>query len=169
MPERMRVAADYFQRLIDHTPASTAVTALAAMWHPRVTHVEPWFGLSFPEHNVHMVLIYTGEVGNGGHTQFFQNRAGSIVSHVLAALDDIQLIELSELLRSAVALFPGGAIPVAPETVEQVIDSWDEAVFARLAALDRRVWNVRDVDQQLLDYLRRHQRELLVPERGIAD
>ena len=56
MTERMRIAASYFQGLIDDTPASQAVRDIAAMWHPRVTRVEPWFGLSFPEHNVQMVL-----------------------------------------------------------------------------------------------------------------
>ena len=161
MTERMRIAASYFQRLIDHTPASEAVRDIAAVWHPRVTQVEPWFGLSFPEHNVQMVLIYTGEVGNGGHTQFFQNRAGRIVSHVQGALAEICLFELSELLRNAVALFPGEVVPLESDAVDQVVDSWDDDVLARLAALDRRFWNARDVDERLIDYLRRNQRDVL--------
>ena len=132
MTERMRIAASYFQRLIDHTPASEAVREIAAMWHPRVTEVEPWFGLSLPEHTVQMVLIYTGEVGNGGHAQFFQNRAGRIVSHVQGALAEIRLSELSQLLRHAVALFPGEVVPLDPDAVERVVDSWDDAVLARL-------------------------------------
>jgi hypothetical protein len=169
MTERMRIAASYFQQLIDHTPASDAVRDIAAIWHPRVTLVEPWFGLSLPEHNVQMVLIYTGEVGDGGHTQFFQNRAGGIVSHLQNALAEIGLIELSELLRDAVALFPGEVVPSEHDAVEQVVDSWDEVVLERLAALDRRVWNVRDVDDHLLDYLRRNQRDILRPERGLVD
>ena len=169
MTERMRIADSYFARLIDHTPASKAVWEIAGMWEPRVTQVEPWFGLSFPEHNVEMVLIYTGEVGNGGHTQLFLNRAGRIVSHVEGALAEIGLIELSELLRNAVALFPGQVVPLDPDEVERVVDSWDDAVLARLAALDRGVWNVRDVDEHLLDYLRRNRRDVLCPERGIPD
>jgi hypothetical protein len=138
MTERMRIAASYFQRLIEDTPASDAVRAIAGMWHPRVTQVEPWFGLSLPEHNVQMVLIYTGEVGNGGHTQFFQNRAGRIVSHVHDALAELRLIELSELLRDAVALFPDAVVPQDPDAVERVVDSWDDEVLERVAALDRR-------------------------------
>ena len=165
----MRIAASYFERLIDHTPAAEAVTKIAAMWRPRVTQVEPWFGLSFPEHNVQMVLIYTGEVGNGGHTQFFQNRAGRIVSHVQGALAEIRLIELAELFRNAVALFPGEVVPLEPDAVDRVVDSWDDAVFEQIAAFDRRVWNVRDVDEHLIDYLRRNQRDVLRPERGIPD
>ena len=130
MTERMRIAASYFQRLIDHTPASEAVSEIAGMWHSRVTQVEPWFGLSFPEHNVQMVLIYTGEVGKRGHTQFFQNRTGRIVSHVQGALVEIRLIELSALLRNAVALFPGEVVPLEPDAVDRVIDSWDDAGLA---------------------------------------
>jgi hypothetical protein len=49
MTERMRIADSYFERLIDHTPASEAVSAIAAMWRPRVAQIEPWFGLSFPD------------------------------------------------------------------------------------------------------------------------
>jgi hypothetical protein len=30
-------------------------------------------------------------------------------------------------------------------------------------------WNVRDVDERLLDDLRRNQRDVLRPERGISD
>ena len=131
--------------------------------------VEPWFGLSFPEHNVEMVLIYTGEVGNGGHTQFFQNRAGRIVSHVQGALAEIRLMELSESLRDAIALFPGEVVPLEPDEVDRVIDSWDDAALARLAALDHRVWNTRGIDEHLIDYLRRNQRDILRPERGIPD
>ena len=116
-----------------------------------------------------MVLIYAGEVGNGGHTQFFLNRAGRIVSHVQKALAEIPLIELSESLRNAIALFPGGVVPLEADAVDRVIDSWDDAVLARLSALDRRVWNLRDVDELLLAYLRRNQRDVLRAERGIAD
>ena len=169
MTERVRIAESYFQRLIDHTPASEAVWEIAAMWRPRVTQLEPWFGLSFPEHNVQMVLIYTGEVGNGGHTQFFQNRAGRIVSHVQSALAEIRLSELSELLRNAIALFPGEVVPIKSDAVDRIVDSWDDDVLARLAALDRRVWNARDVDEHLIEYLRRNQRDVLRQERGIPD
>jgi Domain of unknown function (DUF4375) len=167
--ERMRIAASYFQRLLHETPAADAVTTIAGMWRPRVTLVEPGFGLSLPERNVQMVLIYTGEVGNGGHTQFFQNRAGRIVAHVQQALLDLALIELSELLQRAVAVFPDGVVPAEHDDVERVVDSWDEAVMARLEELDRLVWNVRDVDERLIEYLRRHERDVLRPERGIAD
>jgi hypothetical protein len=79
------------------------------------------------------------------------------------------LIELSEFLRNAVALFPGEVVPLEPDAVDRVIGSWDDAVLARLAALDRRVWNERDVDEHLIDYLRRNQRDVLRPERGIPD
>jgi len=56
-----------------------------------------------------------------------------------------------------------------PDAVDRVVESWDDAVLAQLAALDRRVWNARDVDEHLIDYLRRNQREVLRPERGIPD
>ena len=142
---------------------------LPAYGNPRITQVEPWCGLSFTEHNVEMVLIYTGEVGNGGHIPFFLNRAGRVVSHVQGALAEIGLIELSESLRNAVALFPGEVVPLEDDAVERVMDAWDDAVLAQLDALDRRVWNVRGVAEHLLDYLRRGQRDILRPERGIPD
>jgi hypothetical protein len=71
----------------------------------RATSTGPWLGLSKPEHQVTMALIYVGEGGNGGHTQLFSNRGGEIVARVQAALRDIGLVELgatheSEVLRS---------------------------------------------------------------------
>jgi hypothetical protein len=66
-------------------------------------------------------------------------------------------------------LFPGEVVPLEADAVDRVIESWDDAVLAQLAALDRRVWNVRDVDDHLIDYLRRYQRDVLRPERGISD
>ena len=58
-------------------------------------------------------------------------------------------------------------VPLEPDAVDKVVESWDDAVHARLAALDRRVWNVRDVDEHLIDYLHRYQRDVLRQERGI--
>ena len=81
----------------------------------------------------------------------------------------LAVLELAEVLRNAVALFPGEVVPLEPDAVDRVVESWDDAVLARLAALDRRVWNARDVDEHLIDYLRHNQRDVLCPERGIAD
>jgi hypothetical protein len=79
-----RIAEDFFKRLLHRTDPPEAITALSEMWEVRTQQTGRWLGLSQPEHQVTMVLIYVGEVGNGGHTQFFSNRGGDIVARARA-------------------------------------------------------------------------------------
>ena len=105
------IAEDFVQRLLHDTNPLDAVHLLADRWSVRTNPKERWFGLSRPEHQVTMVLIYTGEVGNGGHEQFFSNRAGDITARVLAALREIGFVDLERILIAACALFPEGKVP----------------------------------------------------------
>jgi len=163
------IAEEYVQRLLHETDPLEAVTILSARWSVRARATEPSFGLSKPEYQVTMVLIYTGEVGNGGHTQFFSNRGGEIVSPVRDALREIGLVELDTILGEAVALFPGGRVPADREEVDRLWESWDERQLGKFGDLDARAWRQPDVDRRLLDYLRQHQTEVLRPERGLLE
>jgi hypothetical protein len=160
------IAEDFFQRLLHETEAVEAVGTLSDRWGVRATSTGPWLGLSRPEHQVTMALIYVGEVGNGGHTQFFSNRGGEIVARVRAALRDIGLVELEAILGRGCALFPDGQVPVDRPEVDRLLESWSTARRAELASLDRRVWQL-DAYPRLLAYLREHEGELLRPERGL--
>jgi hypothetical protein len=163
-----RIAESYFQRLLYETaPASRAVGALSLEWGPRMAWTGQWLGLSRPEHQTEMVLIYVGEVGNGGHTQFFSNRGGEIATRVRAALREIGLFELLAALDRACALFPDSHVPVERREVDRLLDGWGEDRLTEIDRLDRMVWQL-EPDPRLIAYLRENQSEVLRLERGLG-
>jgi hypothetical protein len=162
------IAEDFFKRLLLSTDPNEAVGTLSDRWGVRAKATGPWFGLSRPEHQVTMALTYVGEVGNGGHTQFFSNRGGEIVGRVQAALAGIGLVELGAILGGACALLPGGKVPVDRAEVERLLETLGENLLAEIDRLDRRVWQL-DAYPRLLCYLQEHESEVLRPERGLDE
>ena len=158
----------YFKRLLHETDPREAICRLAERWGVRESSTEPWLGLSQPEHQVTMVLIYVGEVGNGGHTQFFSNRGGEVALRVRAAAREIDLVELDIVLGDAFAVFPNGQPPADRAEVDRLPDSWGDDRAAEFARLDRRVWRL-DPYPALIAYLRSHEQEVLRSERGLAE
>jgi hypothetical protein len=115
-----------------------------------------------------MVLIYVGEVGNGGHTQFFSNRGGdNIVARVRAALREIGLVELEAVIENAVAIVPGREVPADRAAVDRLLGALTEDQLARLERLDKETWRL-DPYPRLLAYMRQHEDDLLRPERGLV-
>lgn len=103
------------------------------------------FGLSLPEYQCQLVRIYTGEVDNGGHTQFFSNRGFKYMDDLLAALEATSLHGLACILRKALGV---------QDDIEM------------LHLLDRQVWDQSaDVDGALQLFLRQNSDALLKPER----
>lgn len=162
-----RIAERYFQRLLHETDPLRAVGELAGMWEPRSAASGMLPGVSPPEQHVTMVLIYVGEVGNGGHTQFFSNRGGDIVARVRAALREIGLFELEAVIENAVAIVPASEVPADRAAVDRLLGTFTEDQLARLDRLDKETWRL-DPYPRLLAYMREHKDELLRPERGFA-
>ena len=169
MPPVARIAESYFQRLLHQTPSGEAIHELAGNWFPRSNRAAPQFGLSTPEHHVHVVLIYTGNVGNGGHAQFFLNHGGDLAARALVALREVGLEELAGILARACALFPGGEVPLDRDEVERQMDRWGLRQEWASARLDRAAWRSLDYHDALLAYLRAHESEILRPERGLEE
>jgi len=161
------IAEDFFRRLLYETDPLEAVGTLSDRWGVRTMSTGSWLGLSRPEHQVTMVLIYVGEVGNGGHTQFFSNRGGEIAMRVRAALREIGLVDLEVILENAFDVFPDGEVPVDRAEVDRLLESWDEDRLDCFDDLDRRVWRL-DPYPRLIAYLREHERDVLRPERGLG-
>jgi hypothetical protein len=161
------IATSFFNRLLYETDPLEAVGILSDRWSVRARSTGPWLGLSRPEHQVSMVLIYVGEVGNGGHTQFFSNRGGDIATRLRAALRDIGLVDLDVLLEDAVAVFPEGEVPSDRAEVDRLLEVCSEGGLAELDRLDREVWRV-DPYPRLIAYLRENERDVLRPERGLG-
>ena len=162
------IAEDFFKRLLHGTDPLEAVGALSDRWGVRAKSTAPWFGLSRPEHQVTMVLIYVGEVGNGGHTQFFSNRGGEIATRVQAALREIGIVELDAILGRACTLFPDGQVPAGRADVDRLLRAWGDDRLAEIDRLDHRVSRL-DPYPRLLTHLREHEREVLRPERGLDE
>jgi hypothetical protein len=162
------IAEDFLKRLLHETDPLEAVGILSERWGVRVRQTGRWLGLSQPEHQVSMVLIYVGEVGNGGHTQFFSNRGGEITARVRDALREVGLGELDSILESACAVFPSSQVPAERKEVDRVLESWGTDCLAKLDQLDRKLWKL-NVYPRLLAYLREHESDILRPERGLDD
>jgi hypothetical protein len=165
--ETAPIATDFFNRLLYETDALEAVGILSDRWNVRARAAGRWLGLSRPEHQVSMVLIYVGEVGNGGHTQFFSNRGGDIATRVRAALRDVGLAPLEVLLEAAFAVFPEGEVPADCAEVDRILEVCGEDRLAELERLDREVSRF-DPYPRLLAYLRENERDVLRPERGLG-
>ena len=153
----MKIAEEYFQRLLGSGDALDAVTTLDQLWCARegVSLDKHQLGLSRPEYVVHLALMYDGEVGNGGHLQYFDNR-GERSADTLEALRELQLDGRASTLERALRIFPNGVVPADPSG-KQLRD---------LGELDRELYELsEDVDETCLRYIRAHEDEILIPER----
>jgi uncharacterized protein DUF4375 len=159
------LAAAFLERLLFDTPPIEAMGTLSATWEPRADLELPCFGLSQAEYAAQLCLIYSGEVGNGGHSQFFMNRGGRFIRNTVDALLGAKLSELAGTLRAAVAIFPGGMVPDRSSDAERALAQFSAAELDRLSTLDTQAFEcLRGVDEQLLSYLREHRNQVLVPE-----
>lgn len=166
----MKISESYFKDLLFRTEPLDAVSKLNQFWCTHLDRGEPTLlGLSEPEHHVHLCLIYTGEVGNGGHDQFFLNHGGDYTERALMALQAMGFDDLQGCLERACQVFTNGKVPRDFEEVERVIDSFSDEQLNRLHSLDQEVWSMRDIDERLLAYLRLHEDEVLRRERGLND
>ena len=162
----MRIADAYFRRLLFETPAIEALSALSQEWQLRAREDASRFGLAVPEYAVTLCMIYTGEVGNGGHEQYFSNRGGRYIDDTLQALATTGLRPVLRILRAACEGFPAQTVPASRTEVDDILER-DESLRARLSELDRQLWTVPSIEESMLEYLREHEGEILLPERGL--
>jgi len=166
----MKIGEEYFQRLLDGGEDDcSAVHELDALWcaRPGRSESNQWFGLSRPEFDVHLVLHYLGEVGNGGHQQYFLNPVGRYAAATLDALRRAGLSEVHATLVEACGVFPGGHIP--PDTTDRrdVVEQLDDDGLSLLSRMDGRVFSLATRGwSQLLRYLRDNEADVLTQERA---
>jgi hypothetical protein len=141
---------------------------LAAFWcvRARVSRRGELEGLSPTEATVQLLLVYIGEVGNGGHVQYFLNSSGDLSHETIKALTELNETELADALRAAVGCFPGGYVPKERAAREAALGRFSEVCLSRLSDLDSDVWALkRDVHDRALTFLRRHSEDVLQAER----
>jgi hypothetical protein len=166
----MKIAEDYFQRLLDGGDDEySALQALDAFWCARAGRSESdqWFGLSRAEFDVHLVLHYLGEVGNGGHQQYFLNPVGRYVAETLDALRRTGLSDVHALLLQARTVFHGVSTPRDATQLSAAMEQLDDDGLSLLSRMDERALSLQNrCWPQLLRYLREHQAEVLAEERA---
>ncbi|SLN46057.1 hypothetical protein ROA7450_02253 [Roseovarius albus] len=153
----MKINENYFQRLLYDTDAIEAVATLSGFWSGRLDSGLKKLGLSDPEWKVQLILIYSGEVLNGGFTQYFLNRGLETLFDTCSALKEVELSECADLAEKAgnkFAKFESGKI--TEEECALSLQKYDVLAFRRLSV----------VDEALLRFLRKNEELLLVPERA---
>ncbi|KQI73763.1 hypothetical protein AN191_02565 [Loktanella sp. 5RATIMAR09] len=140
-----KISEKYFQSLLRQKDALEAVSTISGFWSHRADQTKAMFGLSRPEYQCQLVLIYTGEVGNGGHSQFFSNRGHKYIDDLLASLEATLLRDLARILREASKL---------------------QSDIEGLHLLDQEVWaQSLKVDGALQRFLRTNSDDVLQQER----
>jgi len=97
----LKISEQYFQTMLDQPNALQAVSTISGFWSNRADDAKPLFDLSLPEYQCQLALIYSGEIGNGGHSQFFANRGHERMDDYIAALEAVSLHDLADVLRKA--------------------------------------------------------------------
>ena len=142
----LKLSEKYFQALLGQGDALEAVSTISGFWSHRADETKATFGLSLAEYQCQLVLIYTGEVANGGHNQFFSNRGHKHVGDHLAALEATSLHGLACILGEA-------------------LDA--QADIERLHLIDQQAWaQISEVDGALQLFLRKNYGDVLQPERS---
>lgn len=141
-----KISEKYFQALLGQVDALEAVSTLSGFWSHRADETKKTFGLSLPEYQCQLVLIYIREVANGGHTQFFTNRGHQHVEDYLAALEATLLHGLARILRKALDM----------QTEIEVLHLIDQQAWAQIS----------EVDDALQLFLRQNSDGVLQPERS---
>jgi Domain of unknown function (DUF4375) len=164
----VRIAAELVSRLLNSSDPAGAVHQLDGFWCTRQgrTADQPWFGLSAVEFRVHLFLLYVGEVGNGGHAQFFLNPTGAYVADTIDALEALGMQDLRSTLAAACQVFPDAHVPPDEAAREKAVGEVGSSGEAEWERCDRQVYALEaSCWPTALEYLRVHRTEVLVHER----
>jgi len=141
-----KISEKYFESLLRQENPIEAVSTISGFWSHRADKAKTMFGLSRQEYQCQLVLIYSGEVGNGGHSQFFSNRDQKYIDDLLAALEATSLRDLARILREALEL---------------------QSDVEGLHLLDQQAWaQSLEVDGALQLFLRNNSDDILKQERS---
>ena len=111
----MKISPSYVAQLLAETrmtPLRPSRT-LAGFWsaRARLSETGELIGLSPSERAAHLALWYSGEVGNGGHAQYFMNLWGSFAHETVDSLETLGLEEAASILGDAIRVFPDQHLP----------------------------------------------------------
>lgn len=160
----MLSSREYLRDLLYAPDPLKAVWELASVWssRPGRRETDAYFGLLPCQYTVHLFLNYQGDVGNGGHTQFFMNPVGAYANETLVALEELGFENIHAILSRAVAAFPGSQVPKDWEERNGLVEGFSDDVLSLWATLDRQLYSVDMSCFPLLQkYLQNHEAEIL--------
>lgn len=127
--------------------------------------------LSPTAQTLYLVVLFDGELVNGGFVQFFENSSGAYAAETLAALRIIGARRSAELLDSALTAFPGRVVPKEQRQRYELLDAFKLRQPRFFDNLDetyyREVDNLcgkpgEDIHELLVSFMRAH------PEDAVA-
>jgi hypothetical protein len=160
---------DYLRDLLHDNDPIKAVFELANIWgsRPGRNETDAFFGLLPCQYVVHLYLNYEGDVGNGGHSQFFMNPVGAYANETLAALSELNFARIHGILSRAIAVFPASRVPKDSKARNDLVEGFPDGVYALWSQLDRELYSVSSAHWPLLQtYLRDHESEILERDGG---
>ena len=115
---------------------------------------QPWEDLSPRQRVALLVQIYSGEVDNGGHLQYFHNQGVDQADDLLAALAEMGATAQREIFVKALAIARERPVELA----ESLEDYAERAYEREFYDLDRAYYACRpELGSELLpDYIRAH-------------
>ena len=105
---------------------------------------------------IYATTLFAREVDNGGLAQFFGNSSGMYAKYVEEGLRLLEARELLDAFLEALAIFPGGEVPINREVRRKLMDdsmSGNRQIFDRL---DQRLYQDSGVEEQLYPYFKRY-------------
>jgi hypothetical protein len=164
----MLCSRDYLRELLHGNDPIKSIFELANIWssRPNRNETDPYFGLLPCQYAVHLYLNYQGDVGNGGHAQFFLNPVGAHSNETLAALKELGFGKIHGILSRAVSVFPGSQVPKCWQERTMLVETFPEDVLKLWARLDCELWSVSGTHWALLKYLQEHEPEILERDGG---
>ena len=156
----MGISENYFKNLLQERNALEAVSILSSFWSSRALDSEKNFNLSGPEYNVQLVLIYSGEVGNGGHSQCFFSRGVVYLNDTVVALQKLGLSPADKLILKASTI-------ITPYLGSD--EDFSEYDAEALSKLDLELCDIiHKFDPLILSYINANNSSFLAPERGLV-
>jgi len=148
----MKLSKDYFKKLLYDMEPTEAIFQLSNFWSIRANEEKKYFGLSLPEYYVQLILIYTGEVFNGGHFQYYENRGLKYFQNTLKACEAISSIEFKNILLQS------------SEFLENITDE----SYNKWHKLDQELYKISDdIEKDIIEFVIKDESSVLIQERGL--
>ena len=106
-----------------------------------------------------LCVVFDGEVGNGGISQFLSDSSGDMCEETLTALKKLD-DEYANLLIEALKYFPDGIAPKDRNLRNDLMDQFNESIINRIDELDQIAYE-HEMSRKVYDYLMAHKSDFL--------